>query len=62
MRPKTFSKGKSLLFIIYFYLSEEHGLLPEQFNKILFKNVYLLFFFLKQYVELKSENMGVYCH
>jgi len=36
-------------------------LLSEQFKKLLFKNIYLLFF-LKQYVELKSENMRVYCH
>ena len=55
MRPKTFFKGKSLLFIIYFCLSEEHGLLPEQFNNYYLKYLFIIiiiiiifiYFFLK---------------
>jgi len=35
------------------------GCYLSSFKKILFKNIYLLFF-LKQYVELRSENMEVY--
>jgi len=42
MRLKTFFKGKSLFFIIYFYLSEEHGLLPEQFNNCYLKYLFII--------------------
>ena len=60
MRLKTFFKGKSLFFIIYFYLSEEHGLLPEQFNNCYLKYLFIIiiiifyFLFLKTIREVKG--------